>query len=354
MHVKVRHEKGVYATFPGFMRRYRIKIPHRGRYMLKDKMKIASSWTPKCGIHRRDPWVAYKLPQKDHVETIGSCLGFAHNIMAAIFKYLGSPTVWGWRRGTRPYIKHKPPGSLRKNKKSLQNHELVHWFFTQKKIGDIFIQWGRNWAVSRFLEEIFGASNSYSWRDIHVLLRILIGKLIQTSPRNPRWKNTKQNPNLVGSFNLQPIWKILVNLDHLPQRGMKIKNVWNHQVANRSKACQGESIESPCPILHVSFVHISGTTEIPSFLPSKFVERLGQQKEKKLEKMPGSSKGCWMDEFPGAEKHHPLESNSTRTGRCLVCVCFREKAFTGPTLFRKIACKITSNSTCPNGWNSKK
>ena len=34
-------------------------------------------------------------------------------------------------------------------------------------------------------------------------------------------------PLLVGGFKFQPIWKILVKLDHFP-KWMKIKNVWNH------------------------------------------------------------------------------------------------------------------------------
>ena len=28
----------------------------------------------------------------------------------------------------------------------------------------------------------------------------------------------------------QPTWKILVKLDHLPQKGVKIKNIWNHHL----------------------------------------------------------------------------------------------------------------------------
>ena len=34
----------------------------------------------------------------------------------------------------------------------------------------------------------------------------------------------------ITSWWFQPIWKILVKLDHLPQVGVKIKNIWNHHL----------------------------------------------------------------------------------------------------------------------------
>ena len=50
----------------------------------------------------------------------------------------------------------------------------------------------------------------------------------------------------------QPLWKILVKLDHLPQIGMKIKNIWNHHlgvylkmvVSNRNLLFQGSIFRS--------------------------------------------------------------------------------------------------------------
>ena len=43
-----------------------------------------------------------------------------------------------------------------------------------------------------------------------------------------------QEPLSVGGFN--PFWKILVKLDHLPQVGVKIKNIWNHHLASHHKS----------------------------------------------------------------------------------------------------------------------
>ena len=39
------------------------------------------------------------------------------------------------------------------------------------------------------------------------------------------------NPLILTSWWFQPIWKILVKLDHFPSRG-KIKHIWNHHLAN--------------------------------------------------------------------------------------------------------------------------
>ena len=33
-----------------------------------------------------------------------------------------------------------------------------------------------------------------------------------------------------SSWWFQPIWKILVKLDHFPRKGVKIKNIWNHHL----------------------------------------------------------------------------------------------------------------------------
>ena len=40
------------------------------------------------------------------------------------------------------------------------------------------------------------------------------------------------HPNQTTSWWFQPIWKILVQLDHFPRYGVKIKNIWNHHPDN--------------------------------------------------------------------------------------------------------------------------
>ena len=47
------------------------------------------------------------------------------------------------------------------------------------------------------------------------------------SPANTPWRFFLR---WLSSWWFQPSWKILLNLDHPPQIGLKIKNVWNHLV----------------------------------------------------------------------------------------------------------------------------
>ncbi len=60
---------------------------------------------------------------------------------------------------------------------------------------------------------------------------------------------TKHKKN--SSWWFHPLWKILVKLDHLPQIGVKIKNIWNHHpviVQSNMRSIghfQGRWIENP-------------------------------------------------------------------------------------------------------------
>ena len=44
-------------------------------------------------------------------------------------------------------------------------------------------------------------------------------------------KKNIQLPKELSSWWFQPHWKILVKLDHVSKKGMKIKHIWNHQPA---------------------------------------------------------------------------------------------------------------------------
>ena len=46
------------------------------------------------------------------------------------------------------------------------------------------------------------------------------------------WSKTKNTQKKTSGWWFQPIWNILVKMDHFPQVGMKIKNIRNHHLEN--------------------------------------------------------------------------------------------------------------------------
>ena len=93
--------------------------------------------------------------------------------------------------------------------------------------------WTINSSLPYFTGTILPPKNSCLTSTQHLFWR--------PSTEEDHWSGLKSRGFRVGdncyrvpSWWFQPIWKILVKLGHLPQVGVKIKNIWNHHLGSES------------------------------------------------------------------------------------------------------------------------